>query len=72
MVFEVLVLNFPLSRADAQEEAGYGRLKPVTPGRDCFVFFHVEENEEAIYEKASRIDIISLDPTPEVAGLDQN
>ena len=44
MVFEVLVLNFPLSRANAQEEAGYGRLKPVTPGRDCFVFFHVEES----------------------------
>jgi hypothetical protein len=37
----------------------------------CFVFFHVEENEESIYVKAPRLGRTSPVSPPTVEGLDQ-
>jgi len=79
MVFEVLILNFPLFRAEhrrggrnkarglfesrrrrgefprAPAAATTRRVKRDTGVFFCFVFFHVEENEEIIYVKPPRI-----------------
>jgi len=48
------------------------RIKRDTGVFFCFVFFHVEENEETIYVKTPRIGITAPDPPPKMEGLDQN
>jgi hypothetical protein len=48
------------------------RMKRDTGVLFCFVFCHVTENEETIYEKARRTSKRSPRLPPEVEGLGQN